>query len=147
MTETQPAVEGYRKYVSTGGMNSPVVRKLGTRLDDVVPEPINFPEARDFYTNVSRASARPGFLRRAIENPARPQQRFNLGNLREAMNNDLTSAADTVGLGDKYTQGLREYANAAKLNRGLKIGGAVATEEALRRSGILGKLVAPIIGQ
>lgn len=140
MTETEPAVQNFRQYVKTGGRGSPVINKLVNRM--AAEEPMNFPEARKFYTNVSRASARPGFLRRAIESPSAPDLRYNLGNVREAMGTDLTNAAESVGQGDKYTQGLREYANAAKLNRGMKIGGAIATEEALRRSGILGKMAA-----
>lgn len=145
MAATEPAVQGYRDFVGTGGRNARVMTKLGNRLD--TGEPMNFPEARKFYSNVSEASARPGFLRRAIESPSAPKMRYQMGGVREAMNDDLTNALEPTGMSDKYTQGLREYANAAKMSKAAKIGGAVATEEALRRSGILGKLVAPMIGQ
>jgi hypothetical protein len=141
MSATDPAVDNFRQYVATGGRGTPVVNKLVKRMAATDEQgPINFPEARQFYTNVSRATAKPGFLRRAIESPAMPDLRRNLGGVREAMSSDLTDAANSVGMGDKYAEGIREYANAARLNRGLKIGGAVATEEALRRSGILGKV-------
>lgn len=147
MTETDPALQGFRQYVDTGGRGTPVINKLVKRLADEDQGPVNFPEARQFYTNVSRATARPGFLRRAIESPAMPDMRRNLGSVREGMNADLTNAADSVGMGDKYTQGIREYGNAAKLNHAMKIGGTIATEEALRRSGILGKVFAGVTGQ
>jgi len=145
MAETNPAVQGFRDSVSTGGRNARVMTKFGNRLD--TGESMNFPEARKFYTNVSEASARPGFMRRMLESPSAPRMRSNLGNVREAMNTDLTKAADVVGMGDKYTQGIREFGNAAKLNRGLKIGAGIATEEALRRSGLLGKAISPLMGK
>jgi hypothetical protein len=160
---TQQALSDFVQYVKTGGKNATVVNKLLRRISPTAPrqsvlqsmqsdlsgdspaahqpDQLMFPEARQFYTNISRATARPGFLRRAIESPSAPDMRRNLGNVREAMNSDLTNAADSVGMGDQYTQGMSEYKNAAKLNRAVKIGGALAVGEALRRSGILGKVV------
>lgn len=139
MAETQPAVDAFGNYVRTGGRGTPVINKLRAGM---AQGPMNFPEARDFYTNVSRASARPGFLRRAIESPAMPDLRRNVGNVRQAMSEDLTSALVPHGLSDKYTDAMREYARAAQLNKGLKMAGAVAAEEALRHSGLLGKMAA-----
>jgi len=141
MTATDPAVGGFKQYVATGGRGTPVINKLAKRMAATDEQgPLMFPEARQFYTNVSRSSARPGFLRRAIESPSAPDMRRNLGNVREAMSNDLTDTAGSVGMGDKYTQGMTEYKNAARLNRAAKVGGTIAAEEALRRSGLLGKI-------
>jgi len=141
MTATDPAVGGFKQYVATGGRGTPVINKLAKRMAATDKQgPLMFPEARQFYTNVSRSSARPGFLRRAIESPSAPDMRRNLGNVREAMSNDLTDTAGSVGMGDKYTQGMTEYKNAARLNRAAKVGGTIAAEEALRRSGLLGKI-------
>jgi hypothetical protein len=134
-------VGGFKQYVATGGRGTPVINKLAKRMAATDEQgPLMFPEARQFYTNVSRSSARPGFLRRAIESPSAPDMRRNLGNVREAMSNDLTDAAGSVGMGDQYTQGMTEYKNAARLNRAAKVGGTIAAEEALRRSGLLGKI-------
>lgn len=148
MDKTAPAMEGFRDYVRTGGRQSMVARKLGNAIDS--GEPMNFPEARQFYTNISRATARPGVFRRMIESPAAPDMRRNLGNVRSAFNEDITNSLQPLGQSDRYTDALREYGRAARLNKAAKIGGAVVGEEALRRSGILGKVaggVANLAGQ
>ena len=143
MQQTAPALDEFLNYVRTGGRNNQVIRKLAARIDPqaIATDPVNFPEARQFYTNVSRATAPPGFLRRAIESPTAPDMRRNLGNVRVAMNSDLTQAADSVGMGQQYTQAMNEYKNAAKLNTVVKRLGYVGAAEALRRSGVLGKIV------
>jgi hypothetical protein len=92
----------------------------GTMPEDTPPEPINFPEARDFYSNVSKATAKPGFLRAAIENPKRPAFRYNAGNVREAMNSDLTDAAQSIGRGDDYAAAMKEARQAAKMKSAAK---------------------------
>lgn len=105
--------------------------------------PLNFPEARRFYSNVSELSRRPGFLRRAVESPSAPKMRYQLGGVRQAMNSDLTNALPPE-LSDRYTNALREYAQAAKLGKVAKGAGAVALAEGLRRSGILGKVFSSV---
>jgi len=79
-------------------------------------EPINFPEARRFYKNVSRTTAKPSFLRAQLENPQNPDYRRVAGIVRNAMHQDLTDAAETIGRGQEYADAVREYANAARLN-------------------------------
>lgn len=132
-----------------GGMTEPagVLRRLKTfdSAPPLLPEapqygaPVNFPEARDFYTNISRATAKPGFLRRKIESPLNPSFRMNAGNVREALNSDLTDAANRIGRGPDYAGAMNEYRNAARLIKGLKVGGSIAAAEALHKSGLLGK--------
>lgn len=141
MTETGPAAAGFKDFVRTGGRNARVMTKLGNRLG--TEQPMSFPEARDFYSNVGEASARPGFLRRAIESPSAPKMRYQLGGVRQAMNSDLTNALPPE-LSDRYTNALREYAQAAKLGKVAKGAGAVALAEGLRRSGILGKVFSSV---
>ena len=141
MTETGPAAAGFKDFVRTGGRNARVMTKLGNRLG--TEQPMSFPEARDFYSNVGEASARPGFLRRAIESPSAPKMRYQLGGVRQAMNSDLTNALPPE-LSDRYTNALREYAQAAKLGKVAKGAGAVALAEGLRRSGILGKIFSSV---
>lgn len=151
MNATRPAMEDFQQSVATGGKNAPVMTKFSKRLDvpglpqaGIGPEPVNFPEARDFYSNISRATAKPGLLRRAIESPNMPAFRYNAGGVRAALNSDLTDAADTIGRGQDYTGAMNEYRRAAQLNKAAKIGGGVAAGEALRRSGILGKVAGGI---
>lgn len=166
MSATKPALGEFQQSVATGGKNAPVMTKLARRMEPPVPRstmlgnmqselngvptgapeptPINFPEARDYYSNISRATAKPGFLRSAIESPNMPAFRYNAGNVRAALNTDLTDAAGTIGRGDDYTGAMNEYRRAAQLNKAVKIGGGVAAGEALRRSGILGKVAGGI---
>ena len=139
LTETHPAIGDYRQAVATGGRNSPVMTKFIRRTGASDAEPLLFPEARDFYTNISRATAKPGLLRRAIESPMMPSFRMNAGNVWGALNSDLTDAADIIGRGPDYTGAMNEYKNAARLVKGLKVGGSIAAAEALHKSGLLGK--------
>jgi hypothetical protein len=101
---------------------------------------LKFPEARQFYSNVTEASRRPGFLRRAIESPSAPKQRLQLGGVREAMNSDLTNALPPE-LSDQYTNALREYARAKTLQKVGKGALLLGAGEAARRTGLLGKIV------
>ena len=149
MSKTQPALGDFQQSVATGGKNAPVMTKLAKRIEapglpqaGIGPPPINFPEARDFYTNISRATAKPGFLRQAIENPAMPSFRMNAGNVREALNSDLTDAADTIGRGSDYSDAITEYRRAAQLNKVLKTAGKIGAGAAIGSAGMNGS---PII--
>jgi len=150
MQKTQPALSEFSQSVRTGGRNASVMTKLAKRLDSGLPEAaigpqsVKFPEARDFYTNISRATAKPGLLRRAIESPNMPSFRYNAGGVRDALNSDLTSAADTIGRGKDYTAAMNEYRRAAQLNKAAKIGGGIAAAEAARRTGLPGKIAGGI---
>jgi hypothetical protein len=163
MERTQPALDEFRQSVRTGGKNAPVMNQLQNRitprspkvgildrmqndLNDTTPEPpapnpINFPEARDFYSNISRQTARPGFLRRAIEPPGMGDFRFRAGNVREALNSDLTNAADAIGRGEDYTNAMKEYGRAKTLQKVGKGALLLGAGEAARRTGLLGKIV------
>ena len=148
MTETDPAIQKFRQSVATGGRNASVMTKLGRRVDAIPTQgDVLFPEARDFYTNVSRESARPGILRRMIEKPSAPDLRRNLGDVREAMSTDLTKAADTIGRGEDYTGAMKEYANNAKLRKLGLIGAGIAGAEVAKRAGLLGTLATKVAGQ
>ena len=161
MAKTQPALDEFGQSVKTGGKNAPVMTKLKNRITPPAPkqpgmlqsmqselngtpsmaaepQPINFPEARDFYTNISRATAKPGFLRRAIENPGAPAFRMNAGNVRSALNDDLTDAAGTIGRGEDYSGAMTEYRRAAQLNHAMKTGAKMAVPAALGAAGYSG---------
>jgi len=151
MEKTAPAIDTFRDYVNTGGRGSPVINKLGKAVD-TIPEsgPIKFPEARQFYSNVTTAAKKPNVLRRLVENPALPKQRFNLGEVKGAMNTDLTNAAERVGRGQDYKNALTEYRQAAQLGklgkRALIGGGAYAGTQALKNMGLLGDVIRHIPG-
>lgn len=101
--------------------------------------PMNFPEARAFYSKVSRLTQKPRFLRRMIESPNMPDLRFNAGAVREALNNDIIDAANRLGRGEDYSSAMREFRNNARLRKAAKVGGALLAGEAARRSGTFGK--------
>jgi hypothetical protein len=137
MSKTQHALEEFGQSVKTGGKNAPVMTKLTKRLEapglpqaGIAPPNINFPEARDFYTNISRASAKPGFLRRAIESPMMPSFRMEAGGVRTALHGDLTDAAGTIGRGQDYADAIKEYAQNARLRGFLKKGAMIAAPAA-----------------
>lgn len=149
-TATRPAVQEFKGYLDTGGRPSRPVASLSRRVAPATTRqiaaseakgPMMFPEARDFYTNISRASARPGVFRRAIESPELPQQRLNIGKVREAMNSDLTNAADQIGRGEDYQNALKEYANAKKIQKVARGVALLGAGEAARRTGLLGNWI------
>ena len=115
MTSTTPALGKFKQSVATGGKNASVMTKLGNRLEPA-SAPINFPEARDFYSNISRATAKPGMLRRAIESPGAPAFRYNAGGVRQALNSDLVDAANSIGRGEDYTGAMNEFRRGSQLN-------------------------------
>ncbi len=148
--ESSPAIEKFREYVETGGKQSKPVFKLGQRIAPMTERqaaiseakgPFTYEEAREFYPKISRASARPGFLRRAIENPETPEQRMQIGNVREGLQSDIAAAAEKHGLGQDYLNAEKEYARAAKIHSMVKKAAAgLAAEEIMRRTGILGRI-------
>lgn len=149
MDSTLPAMRKFRQTVETGGKNSPTLRLLNNRINPSTPRliqaaedrgPVMFPEARGFYSNLTKETAPPGFLRRAIESSRNPPFRFNAGQVREAMNQDLTDAAGTIGRGEDYANAMREYVNAARLRKVLKGAAILGGAELLRRTGIPGQI-------
>lgn len=108
-----------------GGTAPKAASDLLTRSQAI--EPMTFPEARDYYSNISSLSGDEagklnGVMKRAV------------GGLREGFHGDLTDAAHTVGMGDEYANAIKEYANAMKLrNAGRQI-----LTKALPAGGVLG---------
>jgi hypothetical protein len=92
----------------------------------IYSNPVNFPEARDFYTNVSDVTRKPGMLRRAFEDAREPRLRYAAGPVREGMNADLTEALKPLNLDEDYNAALREYARGKALKTGLKRAGTAA---------------------
>lgn len=152
MRNTEPAVSKYLQHVDTGGeRGGPVMNKLAQRMGDFEQGPILYPEARQFYKNIGRESARPGFLRRAMEPPGMADTRRVVGGAGNALKTDIGNAAESIGRGQDLANAMKEYADNAKLRKlgmiGVKAGAGVAAEEAARRSGLLGKVTRGVIGQ
>jgi hypothetical protein len=69
---------------------------------------MSFPEARDYYSNISSLSGDEA-------NKLNPIMKKAVGELRKGFHGDLTDAASSVGMGDQYANAMKEYAQAMKL--------------------------------
>lgn len=100
-----------------GGQMPQVIRNFLNRVSSkpaVFPNapdsvaPLTYQEARDFYSNASRLSA-------DEFNKLTPVMQRQVAMFTKALGKSITEAADTVGLGSKYTGAMKEYAQAMKL--------------------------------
>ena len=117
-TEVSPNLARFQELTQRGGSTAKPATQLSSRLRSLmVPTqntaPLNFPEARDFYSNISAQSS---------EDMSRlnPIMRRQMGAVRQGLHQDLTSAADTIGRGDDYANAVREYARRSKLDEAAK---------------------------
>ena len=154
---TTPALEKFGEHVATGGKGSGAISKLSNRISPSVPKaglldtmqnelngapppapppPVNFPEARDFYTNVSDVTKQPGFLRRAFEDANEPRLRYAAGPVRAGMNADLTESLKPLNLDQDYNAALKEYARGKALQTGLRRAGTAAVGTAAGAAGL-----------
>lgn len=116
-----------------GGTLPKAANDLLTRSQAI--EPMSFPEARDYYSNLSDLSRNEaGGLNRKMLAAT--------GRLRQGFHQDLTDAANEVGRGEDYIKGMRDYARGSQLQNllttGAKyaipaIGGGAAAEYVLRK--------------
>lgn len=110
---TWPALERFQELTKRGGSTSKPTTQLSNRLQNLIRQPdlgaFGFPEARDFYSNISRQSS---------EELSRlnPKMRTQMGAVRSGLNEDLTNAAKTINRGVDYAKAMKEYARAQKLN-------------------------------
>lgn len=91
-----------------GGTMPRMVRQFVQRVTDPSKPPLEFKEARDFYSNISRLSA--DEYQRLT-----PVIQREIGKLKGALHTSLQQAADSAGSGPDYASAMREYAQAAKL--------------------------------
>jgi hypothetical protein len=147
---TAPAISRFNELREAGGQSVKPLNSLARRTTEYLTpatkepqEPMLFPEARDRYSLVSDASKQ-NPLQTLLGRGLKPTMLRQAGEVRDGLNSDLTDAANQIGRGEDYTNALKEYAQASKLRKGLLLGGAAVGEEALRRSGILGKTVGAI---
>lgn len=163
MKETSPALEKFQEHVKTGGKNAPPIQMLRKRISPTVPRvplpeamqadlsgiparmvnrsPINFPEARDFYSNITDVTKRPSVFKMAIESSREPKLRMEAGGVKSALNTDLTNAAETIGRGKDYGNAMREYAQAKRLRKVRNGALLLGAGEAARRTGLLGNWI------
>lgn len=96
--------EGTRaqELVARGSKPAGAVTKLMNRIGDVNAEPLTFEEARDYYSNISRLSANEF-------NSLNSTMQRQVGAVKQALHEALTDAAGTVGKGEQYAKGIKEY--------------------------------------
>ena len=114
-----------------------LVKRLTADVPPEEAQPFNFPEVRDFYTNVSDLTKQSP-LQTLMGRGLKPTMLRQAGNVRSGLNSDLTDAAGTIGRGEDYSS-YKEYANASKLRKAMIGGALVGGEEIARRTGLMGK--------
>lgn len=145
-TKTLPALQRFQELTQAGGRKSKAITQLANRLipGDVPQEPLNFPEARDFYSNVGDvAHSTP--LQKLMGRGLKPVMRAQAVNVRRGLNEDLTNAAESIGRGEDFTKAMREYALASKLRKaGIGIGLGLGAEGARKLP--LGGIIKSTVG-
>lgn len=91
----------------SGGRMPRVASQLMQRITNPDAGDLTFGEARDFYSNLSRMSANEF-------NSLNPTMQRQMGAMKEALHQALTAAAETVGKGEQYASGIKEYADSAR---------------------------------
>jgi hypothetical protein len=129
LTRSLQPLERTQQLASAGGPAVGAADKLYGRINTV--NPLSYPEARDFYSNISNQSVADKL---AMNGPMKNA----MGNLREAFKADIGDAATAVGKGEQYAQGMKEYAQAMKLKEALSNAGSYAGKTALRAIGAAG---------
>lgn len=131
MTNSRPVLERVMQLSDRGHGTVGAADKLFARSNTV--NPINYGEARDFASSLSRLSGQDQMA-------ASPTLRSEIGKLSGAFNQDVGGAADRVGMGDQYQQAMRDYARASKYGDVAKTIGKWAVPAALG-GGVLGKVL------
>ena len=139
MDNASPELQRFQELTQRGGRGSKPFTQLAKRMSPG-EEAINFPEARDFYSNIGDATS-PTTLQKLMGRGMKPVMRRQGVLARRAMSTDLTNAADQVGMGQDYTNAMREYANAMKLRKYIRAAALLGAGEAARRTGLLGNWI------
>lgn len=114
-----PEIERFRELSSRGGASSKPINQFARRMAGQVRDPdagpMSFQEGRDFYSNISGQSAEQ-------QSKLNPTMRRQMGAVRAGLDQDLTNAADKIGLGDQYGRGIDEFARAMRLRENARKG-------------------------
>lgn len=114
-----------------GGSMPKAVRDLLKRVTDPSKAAMNYPESRDFASNISRLSANE--LQRLT-----PVLKREVAKLSAALNKANADAAKAAGKGAEYKEAMREYAKAKQLEDAMAIVIKKATRAALPAAGLGG---------
>jgi len=109
LTNSMPYLQRVQELGERGATQPRVTQQLFSRAGQ--ENPILYPEARDFASNLSRMSA----ADRMAINPTMARE---VGNASKAFNQDVGAAASAVGRGEDYSRAMRDYARAAALREG-----------------------------
>lgn len=107
--ELSSALSRYQQLVDNGGGRSMAVSKLINRVTDPSRGPLNYQDARDFASNISRLSA-------DEFNRLTPVMKQQIGAIRVALNNTVGNTAEAAGQGTAYKSAMSEFARGSKLN-------------------------------
>lgn len=99
-----------QELADRGGSMPMAVRKFLVRITDPEKGSLNYEEARDFASNISRLSA-------DEMNRLAPAVKRELGTLRVTLNQAVGDAAAAVGKGEEYASAMREYARRSQLDQ------------------------------
>lgn len=139
MTETAPKLQRFEDLTQVGGARSKPFTQLYKRLQPG-EEPVNYPEAHDFYTNIGDRTS-PTKLQRLMGRGMKPNM-LRAGTMtRQALKQDLANSLEPIGRSQDFLNAQREYANAMRLRKILKVGGLLGAGEAARRTGLLGNWI------
>lgn len=138
MQKTEPELQRFEDLTMAGGRRSKPFTQLYKRMQ--LDEPVNFPEARDFYTNIGDATS-PTKLQRLMGRGMKPTMLRQGTITRHALNADISNAATMAGKGQEYANAMKEYSHAMKLQKALRVAGLLGAGEAARRTGLLGNWI------
>lgn len=131
MLNSRPVLDRVMQLSDRGHGTVGAADKLFARSNTV--NPINYGEARDFSSSLSRLSGQDQMA-------ASPTLRAEIGKLSHAFGQDVGSAADRVGMGEQYQQAMRDYARASQYGDVAKTVGKWAVPAVLG-GGVLGKVL------
>ncbi len=148
---TMPELQRWNELTEAGGRTAKPMTKLAGRLQDILTPvtgqapaaPMNFPEARDIYSNVTDLTHKTA-LQKLMNRGLKPTMLRQAIGVRGGLNRDLTDAAETIGRGQHYADAMKEYAQASRLSqlikRSLYGAGIIGAGEVANKLGLAGKI-------
>ena len=107
------------------------VRDLINRMTKPDADPLNYAEAKDFQSNISRLSANEKMNMNA-------NTKRLVGQLNQNLKAGLEDAADTVGKGQQFADAMKEYHDAMTLQGYTEEAKSAAWKAALSGAGLYG---------
>jgi hypothetical protein len=110
LTHSSDELLRVKELADAGGTMPTAIRKLLARATEPGGRPLTYSEMRNYYSNITSLSAREKM-------GLSPIMRRQLGITAAALKQDIADTAAVVGRSADYFHGMREYAQAAKLER------------------------------